>query len=134
MNTNVNDIFEYASKKKFRYPYKGMISTEDLWDLSMEQLDMVYKALNKELNAVQGDSLMCMKDTSSLVHHVETEAKINIVKYIFRDKELEAEDRQQAAINAAKKKHIMDILAQKQDESLRNMSKEELESMLADLG
>lgn len=50
---NNTNIFEAASKNKYRYPYKGMITTEDLCYLNLGQLDAVYKALSKELKACQ---------------------------------------------------------------------------------
>lgn len=128
MNTNIN-IFEVASKRKFRYPYKGMIATEDLWDLSLTQLDMVYKALNKDVRVIQEDSLMCKMDT------VEAEVldKIEIVKYIFHAKELEAMAREEAAKNAAKKKMLLGALARKQESAIENMSEEDLRKALAEL-
>ena len=126
MNTN---IFEVASKRKFRYPYKGMITTEDLWDLSLSQLDVVYKALNKEVRVVQEDSLMCKMDT------VEAEVldKIEIVKYIFHAKELEAMAREEAAKNAARKQLLLGALARKQESAIENMSEEDLRKALAEL-
>lgn len=128
MNTNIN-IFERASRRKFRYPYKGMITTEDLWDLTLSQLDVVYKALNKEVNVVQEDSLMCTMDT------VEAEVldKIEIVKHIFHVKEAEAMAREAAAKNAAKKQLILSALARKQENAIENMSEEDLRKALAEL-
>lgn len=125
----MNNIFEIASKKKFRYPYKGMITTEDLWDLSLAQLDTVYKALNKDVRVAQEESLMCKMDT------VEAEVldKIEIVKYIFHVKELEALAREEAATNAAKAQRIMEVLDQKRNNALQNMSEEELMQMLNEL-
>ena len=32
------ELFEIATRKKYRFPYKGLISVEDLWDLSMREL------------------------------------------------------------------------------------------------
>ena len=128
MNTNIN-IFERASRKKFRYPYKGMITTEDLWDLSPAQLDVVYKALNKDVRVAQEDSLMCKMDTAE----GEVMDKIEIVKYIFHVKEIEAMAREDAAKNAAKKQHILEVLAKKQNDALENMSEEDLMKMLDDL-
>ena len=40
------NIFEYAVRNKIRFPFKGMISSEDLWDLTLENLDSIYKTLN----------------------------------------------------------------------------------------
>lgn len=126
---NIN-IFEAASKNKYRYPYKGMITTEDLWDLTPAQLDIVYKALNKGVSEAQASSLM------HKVTEVDAELlnKIEIVKYIFNAKEAEAEARKNDAAKHAKKQRILDILAQKQEDALQNMSEDELKKMLDDLG
>ena len=49
------NIYAYALKNKLRFPYKEHISTEDLFDLSLDSLNLVYKALltrslNQNLN------------------------------------------------------------------------------------
>lgn len=129
MNTNVN-IFEMAAKNKFRFPYKGLISVEDLWDLNRNQLDSIYKALNKEVKQVQEESLMTTKSDED----AEILAKIEIVKHIFKVKEQEAMDRMVASENAEKKRRILEIIAQKQDASLQNMSEDELRKMLEEIG
>ena len=127
---NNTNIFEAASKNKYRYPYKGMITTEDLWDLTPAQLDIVYKALNKVISEAQVSSLMCK------VTEVDAELlnKIEIVKYIFNAKEAEAEARKNDAAKHAKKQRILDILAQKQEDALQNMSEDDLKKMLDELG
>lgn len=127
---NNTNIFEAASKNKYRYPYKGMITTEDLWDLTPAQLDIVYKALNKGVSEAQISSLMCK------VTEVDAELlnKIEIVKYIFNAKEAEAEACKNDAAKYAKKQRILDILAQKQEDALQSMSEDELKKMLDELG
>ena len=42
------NLFEVAVREKYRFPYNGMISTEDLWDLSVNALDSIFKTLNKD--------------------------------------------------------------------------------------
>ena len=39
------NIFEYATKNRLRFPYKGSQSVEDLWALSVEELDKLFKTL-----------------------------------------------------------------------------------------
>ena len=127
---NNTNIFEAASKNKYRYPYKGLITTEDLWDLTPAQLDIVYKALNKGVSEAQVSSLM------HKVTEVDAELlnKIEIVKYIFNAKEAEAEARKNDAAKHAKKQRILDILAQKQEDALQRMSEDDLKKMLDELG
>lgn len=126
MNTN---IFEMASREKFRYTFRGIISTEDLWDLTPAQLDVIYKDLNKEVKKSQEESLLSKPTSEDSV----LAAKIEIVKYIFNVKMEEAAKRQTEMVNAEKKRRIMDILAKKQDDSLQNMSEDELRKMLEEL-
>jgi len=129
MKNNTNNVFEVASQKKFRYPYKGMITTEDLWDLTPEQLDVVYKALNKELLTSMEGSLL-----TETVANPDLLGKIEIVKYIFEEKRAATEFNRMAAENAAKKRHILDVLAKKRDDALENLSEDELLAMLNELG
>ncbi len=58
MNTN---MFELATRYKFRFPFKGMISVEDLWDLSVENLDTVFKCINAEMKKTKEESLLSTK-------------------------------------------------------------------------
>lgn len=130
----MNNLFEMASQFKFRYPYKGMITTEDLWDLSPDQLDTVYKTLNKELNSIQEDGLIQTKSADEGVAANNLKNKLEIVKYVFVSKQQAAELARMAAENAMKRKRIMEILAKKQDDALENMSEEDLKAALAELG
>ena len=127
---NTTNIFEVATRNKFRFPYKGLISVEDLWDLNQTQLDSIFKALNRDVKQVQEASLMCTKSTED----AELMTKIEIVKFIFNAKQEEENTRKAAAENAEKRRHILDILAQKQEASLHNMSEEDLLKMLNELG
>lgn len=123
------NIFEMATRNKFRFPYKGLISVEDLWDLGQVQLDLIYKNLNKEIKQIQEESLLSAKNSED----AELQAKIDIVKHIFTVKQQEAIQRSIDAENADKKRRIMEILAQKQDDSLMGKSEDELRKMLKEL-
>jgi len=126
MNTNA---FEIATKEKYRFPYKGQISVEDLWDLSPAQLDIVYKTLNAAKKTTEEDSLLGKKTAA------ETTVlnMIEIVKYIFSAKQAEAEARKQQADNAEKKRRIMELIASKEDAALGEKSIDDLRKMLEEL-
>ena len=123
------EMFERAVREKFRYPYKGNISTEDLWDLSVTTLDTIFKELNSQLKESQGESLLSVKSSKSNV----LEAKIEIIKYIVTVKLAETEAREKEFENAQKKQKILEIIKEKQDNSLKDMTIEELQAMIANL-
>lgn len=123
------NLFEIATREKYRFPFRGPISVEDLWDLTPAQLDTVYKTLNKGAKSEAEDSLMAQSHTDTTTANM-----IEIVKFIFNTKQEEAKARKTAAENAEKKKRILEVMAQKEDESLRGKTPEELQKMLDDLG
>lgn len=125
-NTN---IFEYATKNKMRFPYKGLISVEDLWDLPMTELDKIFKTLNAELQQCQTESLLLPSVEGDRVLDIQ----IEIIKHIFNVKLEEQKARERAAAVKEHKQKIMSIIAKKQDESLENASIDELNAMLSDL-
>lgn len=120
------NIFEYAVRNKIRFPFKGMISVEDLWDLSLTNLDSIYKTLNKQVKQSEEESLLITKTNVD----TELEIQIAIVKYIVSVKLEEQEAREKVAAKKAQKQKIMSIIATKEDEALQNRSVEELRKML----
>ena len=126
--TNVN-IFEMAEKMKFRYPFKGMINSEDLWDLSPKDLNSIFKTLNSELKKVKEESLLEVKTQEDQILDI----KIEIVKYIFNVKREEEQKRVKAKELKEKKQRLMEILANKQDQDLLNKSSEDIQKMIDEL-
>ena len=123
------NIFEYAVRNKVRFPFKGMISVEDLWDLSLANLDSIYKTLNKQVKQSEEESLLTTKTSVD----TELEVQIAIVKYIVAVKLEEQEAREKAAAKKAQKQKIMSIIATKEDEALQNSSVDDLRKMLDEL-
>lgn len=128
MENNMGMIYEAAIRNKYRFPYKGMITIEDLWDLNFTALDNIYKSLNAEKKQDSEDSLI-----TPVVANTEIENKIAIVKYVYEVKKAEADARKLASENRKKKERIMEIIANRQDAALQNMSDDELKSMLESL-
>ena len=124
------NIFEYATRNKVRFPFKGVISAEDLWDLSLTNLDSIYKILNKQMKQSEEESLLKTKATVD----EELEVQIAIVKHIVSVKLAEKESAEKALAKKEQKQKIMSILAAKENEALQNSSVEELQKMLDELG
>ena len=123
------NMFEVATRTKMRFPFKGMISVEDLWDLSVQNLDKVFKTLNSQRKEAQEESLLNVKSSEDEV----LDTQIAIVKYIVGVKLEEQAARVKAAENKEKKQKIMALMAKKDDEAMENMSKEELQKLLDEL-
>lgn len=122
-------MFELANRKKMRFQFKGIISVEDLWDLSPKQLDAIYKDLNSQIKKVEEESLLQEKTSAD----EELTVKIEIVKYIVKVKLEEAKVKSEEVERKQKKAKIMEVLANKQDEALLNKSPEELQAMLNEM-
>ena len=126
----MSNIWIESLQYKYRFEYKGLISVEDLFDLKLEDLDMIYKNLKKEEQELQGDSLLDKED-NTLITEVET--KIEIVKNIFEIKDTEIKRIEQEIVNNARKQKILSIIEDKQDQELSEKSIEELRKIYDDL-
>lgn len=122
----LTNLFEKATKNKYRFPYKGQISVEDLWDLSLPGLDSVFKQLNKLKKASEEESLLEVKS----VEDIEVEDKIEIVKFIVKYKQEETLAKLSEKENKEYNQKIMAIIEKKQDQALENMTVEELQKHL----
>lgn len=122
----MHTIFREATRLKLRFPYKGLISTEDLWDLGETQLDSIYRDLSAKQRELVGDGLINTNnaegDTLAL--------QMKVVEAVFEYKRTAAEDARNASIKKAKRQKVLAALAAKKDEELMNKSVEELEAML----
>jgi hypothetical protein len=114
---------------KFRFPYKGVIAVEDLWDLPVEELDSIYKALNASAKKASEESLLTRPTKQDEV----LDLKIEIIKYIVETKMYEERDRKSEYEKREKRQKLMSILAIKQDEELKGKSADEIKKMLDEL-
>lgn len=121
--------FEFIIRNKIRFPYKGLISVEDLYDLSIKDLDSIFKTLNAQVKKSQEESLLATKtkEDETLL------AQIEIVKYVFNTKIAEAEAVEQSRERKEKRQRLLELIATKEDESLKGKSVDELKAMLEDL-
>lgn len=124
------NIFISALAQKIRFPYKGSISTEDLFSLGLTDLDFLYKTLTTREKEISGDGLIKKANPAAKV----LELQIAVVREVF--------DYRQAEINAKKAKaevrqrnaRIRELIAEKEDEALKNLSADELKKKLVQEG
>ena len=123
------NMFEFAVRNKVRFPFKGLITVEDLWDLSVRELDNIFKTLNAQMKKSEEESLLATKSKEDETLSVQ----IEIVKYIVATKLAEIEVAKQSRELKEKKQKIMELISAKQDEDLHNKSIDELKAMLDEL-
>lgn len=124
----MENIFEIASEKKYRFPYRGLVTTEDLFDLNKKQLNSIYQLLNESVKSTEV-TLLNVKTGEEK----DLLTKIEIVKYIFTKKVEEEKAILIEKETSIRKQKIMEIISKKQDQSLENTSVEELQKMLNEL-
>ena len=126
----MTNIWVECLKNKFRFEFKGLISTEDLFDLTLADLDAIYKNLKKEEKDLQGDSLL---DNDENPKVREVEVKIEIVKAIFEMKKAEIARAEKALANKAQKDKILAIIEDKENQELSEKSIDELREIYLNL-
>ena len=131
------NIFELASREAYRFEStKGLLTVEDLWSLPLTttrsngaSLDSVAKEINKQLKSSEEESFVTQRTSKD----VTLTSKLELVKHIIAVKMQEAEVVRNQAAKADEKAKLLAILAKKQEQSLENLTEEEILSKLSSL-
>lgn len=123
------NLFELATRYKYRFPYRGQITIEDLWDLRLADLDSVFKTLNAEVKKASEESLLEPKTEKD----EELSNKIEIIKYIVSTKLAEQAAKESEKANKEKKQKLLAIKARREEAALENISDEQLNKMINEL-
>ena len=139
----MSDLFEKASQRKLRFDTcRGFVMVEDLWDMPLTEenpkvvlglpqefsLDALAKRLNRHLKEAEEESFVKPHSTAS----TSLALALDIVKRVIEVKLKNIEIQEKRTATIARKDKIMEILASKEDDSLREKSAEELKKMLED--
>lgn len=125
------EIFERASRKKLRFSTnKGLITAEDLWDLSLTSLDTIAKAVNKQLREESEESFIT---PSSSATKTDLTLRLDILKHVIGVKMTQAEARKKATERTEELKTLQSLLADKKVKELEGLSPEEIQRRIAAL-
>lgn len=119
--------FKEASKQALRFATtKGNLSTEQLWNLSLSDLDALATSLDEALEASGKRSYLKKTTAKNKTLQLQRDIVVDILETKVEEKE--------AAENALEKKRnnekILELIARKKDTELEGKSIEELEAML----
>lgn len=119
--------FKQASKEKLRFQtVKGTLTTEQLWDLSLEDLDALAVSLETE-HKESGKKSFLVKTS---VKDKTAKLRFDVVLDILGTKVAEQEAASEAQEIKAHNKKIINLISEKQDESLKGKSIKQLEALL----
>lgn len=107
---------------------KGLLSVEQLWNLSQTQLSNLIKQIKKVLKKDDDDELSFLIDTT--VVDFESQLRFDIAKDIYLTKKKVAEELRDKADKKAFEQKILSLIAEKQEDSLKDKSIDELQAMI----
>ena len=121
-------MFKQASKLKLRFSTtKGLLSAEQLWDLTLTDLSNAIKAVKKVLKKTDDDELSFLNDATTV--DVESQLRFDILKDVYLTKKSENEALRDAAAIKVHNAKIDALIAEKQDKKLSEMSIDDLEKL-----
>lgn len=122
-----NELFKQATQNKYRFEStKGLLTVEDLWDLSLTALDNVAVTLDEQIQKAGRKSFIERRAAST----TELDNKLEIVKVIIADKQAEKEASKVRADKLAQKAFLTDLLNKKKLTQLEGLSVEEIQAQL----
>lgn len=134
MNT---ETFYQAIRKHLRFPTAtGELTTEQLWEIPLTSskgvsLDSIAKSTHRTLKAMDEESFVT---ASKNPEKKLLELKLEVLKEVIRIRQEEITELAEVISKKHLKQQLTDILAQKQQKSLLDLSEEEIQKKLQELG
>ena len=121
-----------ALKENYRYKLGShILTTEDLFTLSLEELDELYTDFSIKINKLNaGKSLLESRNDDEIKFLVKHQ---DIVSNVFDIKSYEKEQLDNAYAVKMQKQKLSALIDKKQDEALNDLSIDELKEMLDQL-
>lgn len=122
-------MFDKATRMKLRFESnKGLLSVEQVWDLSLTALNEMAKSLSRQVKAAETDE----EDFIGTKSNVDSELQLrfDVVKHIIGVKLKERDDSREAAERKANNQVILELIQRKKQQELESKSVEELEALL----
>lgn len=121
------DNFKLASQQKLRFQTnRGVLTVEQLWDLPLQELDTLAVSLQQAHEQSAPKSFLNKKTTKDKV----VKLRFDVALDVLNTKAEEAQAESEALEVKEHNKKIIELIAEKQDESLKGKSIKQLEAML----
>ena len=129
-------MYKKASRLKLRVQTKyGPLAVEQLWDLKLGDLAVIIKGLHEELKKsnAQDEELAFLEGPVDKKDE-ELKLRYDIVKDIYLTKQGESKEAVQLQEKKKEANRLLELIQKKKDAELENLSVEELEKKLKELG
>ena len=121
-------MYKQASQLKLRFATKvGQLTSEQLWDLTLQQLSIEIKSAKKQIIKSDDNELSFLEEGAKIDY--VSQLKFDILKDVYLTKQ---QDANKAFKELEIKRHnnkIDALIAEKKEDNLRNMSIDDLEKM-----
>lgn len=118
-------MFEQATRNHIRFHgSKGMMTVEDLWSLTLNELDRMYRKYKGDISPTDG--LLTQNTPENEMNALCME----VIKRVFEIKQASAKEIEMRLVKKEMKQKLTEVLAEKQNESLRSKSEDELLAMI----
>lgn len=114
---------------RFRTP-KGNLNVEQLWNLSFKDLTSSIKEANKLLNENKIEDELSFLEVNGSTTDSTHQLIFNVLKDVYVTKRAEKDALNEVSANKEHNEKIMALIKEKEDESLKGKTKEELEALL----
>jgi len=130
----MSNIFENAARKKVRFEVgKGLVTVEDLWDMSLTALDIVAKAVNKKLKETEEESFIPTATNRNNSVSAELQLKLDLLKHVITVKDEEQKSKLARSKRQADLAQLRELAAAKANEALVSQSLEDILKKIAEL-
>lgn len=121
------DNFKQASKERLRFnTSKGQLTTEQLWDLSLTDLDTLAVSLQEEHEKSGKKSFLVTKS----VKDKKAKLAFDVVLEVLNTEANAATEATEAKEIKEHNNKILQLIVEKQDETLKGKTVKQLEAML----
>lgn len=123
-------MYQKVARLKLRFDsVRGNVMAEDLWDLSLVELDSLAKDLNNKLKASNQESFIVEVSKPDEILQLKFDVVLDVIKTLMA----EAKINQDAIVKQQKKNQLFKLIADKENDELAGKSIEELRQMVQEL-
>lgn len=131
---DTNHPFVQASRRQLRFQTaKGQFSTEDLWTLSLKDLDAIAVRVDETVKPGGRKTFLENPDRKADDAAIDNELRLEVLKFVIDVKQAENKAAKARADKRTQLDFLNSLLQKKQLEKLEGLSVEEIQAQMAAL-